>query len=81
MYKRQLLYRLKNNGMNVGVKLTVEEAYHEILHAVGVETYHNLLHMVHETCHHKLLHALGEEKYHQVLHILKEEKNREKQKK
>jgi cobalt/nickel transport system ATP-binding protein len=77
----ELLYRLKNNGMNVGVKLTVEEAYHEILHAVGVETYHNLLHMVHETCHHKLLHALGEEKYHQVLHILEEEKNRENQKK
>lgn len=70
----ELLHRLKTNGMKVGVKLTVEEAFHEILHAVGVETYHNLLHLVHETCHHKLLHALGEEKYHQMLHILEEER-------
>jgi len=77
-----LLHRLKNNGIpSIGVKLTVEEAYHEILHSVGVETYHNLLHIVHETCQHKLLHALGEEKYHEMLHILEEErkhsKNRE----
>ncbi|NYB52118.1 MAG: ATP-binding cassette domain-containing protein [Methanobacteriaceae archaeon] len=68
-----LLHRLKTNGMNIRVKLTVEEAYHEILHAVGVETYHNLLHLVHENCQHRLLHTLGEEKYHQMLHILEEE--------
>lgn len=68
-----LLHLLKNNGMKVGVKFTLEEAYHEILHSVGVETYHNILHMVHETCQHKLLHALGEKKYHEMLHILEEE--------
>ncbi len=72
-----LLHRLKNNGIpSLGVKLTVEEAYHEILHSVGVETYHNLLHIVHETCQHKLLHALGEEKYHEMLHILEEERKK-----
>lgn len=68
-----LLHQLKNNGMSVGVKLTVEEAYHEILHSVGVETYHNLLHMAKDKYQHRLLHALGEEKYHEMLHILEEE--------
>lgn len=68
-----LLHRLKTNGMSVGVKLTVEEAYHEILHGMGEDAYHNLLHMVKDQCHHKLLHTLGEEKYHQMLHILEEE--------
>ncbi len=73
-----LLHLLKNKGMNVDVKLTVEEACHEILHSVGVETYHNILHMVNETCQHKLLHALGEEKYHEMLHILEEERKNSK---
>lgn len=73
-----LLHLLKNNGMKVGVKFTVEEAYHEILHSVGVETYHNILHMAHETCQHKLLHALGEKKYHEMLHILEEERKNNK---
>jgi len=68
-----LLHRLKTNGMSVGVKLTVEEAYHEILHGMGEDAYHNLLHMVKDQCHHKLLHTLGDEKYHQMLHILEEE--------
>jgi len=75
-----LLHCLKNNGVNVNIKLTVEEAYHEILHAVGVQTYHNLLHMVHEKCHHKLLHTLGEEKYHEMLHIIEEEAEKEREK-
>mgnify|MGYP000856631215 CR=1 FL=1 len=69
-----LLHRLKANGMSVGVKLTVEEAYHEILHGMGEESYHKLLHMVKDQCHHKLLHTLGEEKYHEMLHILEEER-------
>ncbi|MDI6645079.1 MAG: ATP-binding cassette domain-containing protein [Methanobacteriaceae archaeon] len=73
----ELLNLLKNNGTNVNIKLTVEEAYHEILHAIGADAYHNLLHLVHEKHHHKLLHALGPEKYHQMLHILKEEQNNE----
>lgn len=77
-----LLYHLKNNGMSCEVKLTVEEAYHEILHAVGVDTYHHLLHLVNDKYQHKLLHALGEEKYHEMLHILEEEsKNTKKNKK
>jgi len=69
----ELLHLLKDNGTNVNIKLTVEEAYHEILHALGMKTYHNLLHLVHDKYHHKLLHALGEKKYHEMLHILEEE--------
>ncbi|GAB4306026.1 MAG: ATP-binding cassette domain-containing protein [Methanobacteriaceae archaeon] len=73
----ELLNLLKNNGTNVNIKLTVEEAYHEILHAIGAESYHNLLHLMHDKHQHKLLHALGEEKYHQMLHILKEENEKQ----
>ncbi len=73
-----LLHRLKTNGMSVGVKLTVEEAYHEILHGMGEDSYHNMLHLVKDQCHHKLLHTLGDEKYHQMLHILEEERKNSK---
>ncbi len=31
----ELLYMLKNEGFPVNIKLTVDEAYHEILHALG----------------------------------------------
>lgn len=71
----ELLHLLKDNGMTCNVKLTVEEAYHEILHAIGIEAYHNLLHLVKNKLQHDLLHALGEEKYHEMLHVL--EKNQE----
>lgn len=67
-----LLNRLKNNGASVEVKLTVEEAYHEILHALGTESYHRFLHLVKDTQHHKLLHRLGEKNYHELLHVLEE---------
>jgi len=73
----ELLNLLKNNGSKVKIKLTVEEAYHEILHAIGTDAYHNLLHLVHEKYHHQLLHVLGEEKYHQMLHILQEEQKKD----
>lgn len=67
----ELLHMLKKNGMSCNIKLTVEDAYHEILHAMGTDSYHNLLHLVQNQLHHDLLHALGEEKYHEMLHILK----------
>ncbi len=57
--------------MSCNVKLTVKEAYHEILHAMGADSYHNLLHLVQNPLHHELLHTLGEEKYHEMPHILK----------
>ena len=68
-----LLYLLKNNGMLCNIKLTVPEAYHEILHAMGNEKYHKLLHLVKNELNHKLLHALGNDGYHKLLHILEEE--------
>lgn len=68
----ELLHRLKSNGLNCDVKLTIEEAYHEILHAMGVDTYHDMLHLVKSKYHHKLLHELGEEHYHKLLHVLEE---------
>ena len=69
---------LKDNGMSCNVKLTVEEAYHEILHSIGNETYHNLLHLVKNELHHKLLHALGDDSYHKLLHVLEEASKKEK---
>lgn len=69
----ELLYMLKNNGFPVNVKLSVDEACHEILHALGIHAYHNLLHVVKDDLHHELLHNLGEDKYHELLHLL--EKN------
>jgi len=68
----ELLYMLKNEGFPVNIKLTVDEAYHEILHALGSHAYHNLLHLVKDELHRKLLHDLGEDKYHEVLHLLEE---------
>jgi len=68
----ELLYMLKNEGFPVNIKLTVDEAYHEILHALGSQSYHNLLHLVKDDLHHKLLHSLGEDKYHELLHLLEE---------
>ena len=68
----ELLSLLKDNGVSCNVKLTVEEAYHEILHAIGDETYHNLLHLAKNQLHHKLLHALGDTCYHKLLHVLEE---------
>ena len=68
-----LLHRLKNEGVQVDVKLTVEDAYHEILHALGVDAYHKLLHLVKDKHHHRLLHSLGEENYHELLHVVEEE--------
>jgi hypothetical protein len=64
--------------MNLGlsddeVDERVEEAYHEILHAIGAEALHNVLHLVKNQLHHQLLHTLGEEGYHQMLHVLEEE--------
>ncbi|MGC9517535.1 MAG: ATP-binding cassette domain-containing protein [Methanomicrobiales archaeon] len=72
----ELLNHLRDNGTNVDIKLTVEEAYHEILHALGASAYHNLLHFINDKYHHKLIHALGEEKYHEMLHILTSEDNK-----
>jgi len=68
----ELLYMLKNGGFPVNVRLTVDEAYHEILHTLGNQAYHNLLHLVKDELHHKLLHNLGEDKYHELLHVLDE---------
>ena len=68
----ELLTLLKDNGVSCNVKLTVEEAYHEILHSIGEETYHNLLHLAKNELHHKLLHALGDTNYHKLLHVLEE---------
>lgn len=68
----ELLHLLKDGGFPVNVKLTVDEAYHEILHTLGSQAYHNLLHLVKDELHHKLLHKLGEEKYHELLHLLEE---------
>lgn len=70
----ELLYLLKNGGFPVDIKLTVNEAYHEILHALGTQAYHDLLHLVKDELHHELLHNLGEDNYHELLHLL--EKNR-----
>lgn len=70
----ELLYLLKNDGIDVDVKLTVDEAFHEILHAIGVDAYHNILHLVKNQLHHELLHTLGEEKYHELLHVLEKNK-------
>lgn len=69
----ELLYLLKEQGLSLNIKLTIEEAYHEILHALGVKAYHNLLHLVKDEYHHNILHILGEEKYHELLHLLEEE--------
>lgn len=69
----ELLHMLKSNGVSCDVKLTVEEAYHEILHTIGAESFHNLLHLIKNQLHHRLLHELGEENYHKMLHILEEE--------
>ena len=69
----ELLHLLRDNGLSCNVKLTVEEAYHEIMHAIGAEAYHNFLHLVKNDLHHKLLHALGDNAYHEMLHILEEE--------
>ncbi|MBP1946032.1 ATP-binding cassette domain-containing protein [Methanobacterium petrolearium] len=69
----ELLHLLKNNGVECEVKLTVEEAYHEILHAIGAESFHKVLHLVKSQLHHRLLHELGEENYHKMLHVLEEE--------
>lgn len=72
----ELLYLLKNEGFPVNVKLTVDEAYHEILHALGIQSYHKLLHLVKDELHHELLHNLGEDNYHELLHLLeKNQKN------
>ena len=74
----ELLTLLKDNGVSCNVKLTVEEAYHEILHSIGEETYHNLLHLAKNELHHKLLHALGDDGYHKLLHVLEEASQNEK---
>jgi len=72
----ELLQLLNDNGFPCDIKLTVDEAFHEILHAIGADSYHNLLHLVKEQIHHDLLHTLGEEKYHELLHLLeKNQKN------
>ncbi len=72
----ELLHQLKNNGIPVEIKLTVEEAYHEILHVMGEESLHNLLHLIKDEYHHELLHEMGKEEYHKLLHVLeKEQKN------
>ncbi|OPX59694.1 MAG: putative ABC transporter ATP-binding protein [Methanobacterium sp. PtaB.Bin024] len=69
----ELLHLLKTNGVDCEVKLTVEEAYHEILHAIGAESFHKVLHLIKSQLHHRLLHELGEEHYHKMLHVLEEE--------
>ena len=73
----ELLTLLKDNGMKCNVKLTVEEAHHEILHSIGNETYHNLLHLMKNDLHHNILHALGNENYHKLLHVLEEASKKE----
>ncbi|MCE5213685.1 MAG: ATP-binding cassette domain-containing protein [Methanobacterium sp.] len=74
----ELLYLLKKNGVQCKVKLTVEDAFHEILHAIGEKSFHNLLHLIKNQLHHRLLHELGEENYHKMLHILEEEQENNK---
>ncbi|QHN08343.1 ATP-binding cassette domain-containing protein [Methanothermobacter sp. THM-2] len=69
-----LMNRLRQAGFDVDVKLTVEEAYHELLHILGADAYHKLLHFLGENRQHRLIHLLGEDKYHELLHILREEK-------
>ena len=72
----ELLHSLKSQGISVDIKLTVDQAYHEILHALEVDAFHKFLHLVRDEYHHKILHGLGEENYHKLLHILeKEQKN------
>ena len=44
----ELLNMLKNDGFPVNIKLTIDDAYHEILHTIGIRAYHNLLHVVKE---------------------------------
>jgi len=70
-----LLHLLKDSGLACDVKLTVDDAYHEILHALGIVAYHNLLHLVRDKYHHRLLHVLGEDNYHKLLHVLEEDQN------
>ncbi len=70
-----LLHLLKDKGLACDVKLTVDDAYHEILHALGIVVYHNLLHLVRDKYHHRLLQVLGEDNYHKLLHVLEEEQN------
>ena len=55
----ELLTLLKNDGFPIDIKLTVNEAYHEIFHALGANSYHNLLHLVKNQLHHQILHMLG----------------------
>lgn len=69
----ELLNLLKDNGISCNVKLTVEEAYHELLHVLGGKAYHGMLHLIKNTLHHRLLHEIGEENYHKLLHIIEEE--------
>ena len=73
-----LLHLLKDNGFKCNVQLTVDAAYHEILHALDVDSYHDLLHLMKDKYHHKLLHTLGESEYHELLHILEEASKNEK---
>jgi len=68
-----LLHLLNGNGFSCDIKFTVVDAYHEILHALGIDAYHNLLHLVKNEYHHQLLHEIGEENYHKLLHLLEEE--------
>ncbi|MDI6841444.1 MAG: ATP-binding cassette domain-containing protein [Methanothermobacter wolfeii] len=72
-----LMNRLRNAGFRVDVKLTVEDAYHELLHTLGEKKYHELLHVLGEERQHELIHLLGEEKYHELLHVLGEERQHE----
>ena len=74
----ELLHLLKSNGVSCNVKLTVDDAYHEILHAIGDEAFHNLLHLVKNQLHHRLMHELGNENYHKMLHVLEEEQKNNK---
>ncbi|MGB9837868.1 ATP-binding cassette domain-containing protein [Methanothermobacter sp.] len=67
-----LMNRLKMAGFDVDVKLTVDEAYHELIHLLGADAYHRLLHFLGEKRQHKLIHLLGDEKYHELLHVLRE---------
>ena len=73
-----LLHLLKDNGFKCNIKLTINEAYHEILHSLDIDSYHDLLHLVKDKYHHKLLHALGETEYHKLLHVLGEASKNEK---
>lgn len=70
-----LLHRLKDSGVQINVKLTLDGAYHELLHKLGGKAYHEMLHLIKNTLHHRLLHELGEENYHKLLHIIEEEKD------